>query len=166
MKNTSIDRQIRKLIGVVILAVALAEPAHAANLEPPQSVGKLQLAHALRGEEALQAINRLHGKGLASTDAYVAHYEKNGMVAMVYVSRVAQSSQTGVQIDRMVAGIRTGKTPFSGLKATERNGTTVYSAAGQGQIHTFYRRGKEVVWIAADPPVATEVTDVFLRRDP
>ena len=73
---------------------------------------------------------------------------------------------TGAQIERMATGIRARKTPFSHLKSSERNGTTVYSALGEGQIHYFYRRGADVIWLAADPPVAREAVQYLLQRDP
>jgi len=164
--NRTAGRDVRTSVGIAFLVFSLSAYAQAAKLEPPEAVGALQLVHALRGKEALQAIDRLHGKGIAGTDGYVAHYERNGLVAMLYVSRPARSSMTGAQIERMAAGIRTGKTPFSHLKSSERNGTTVYSALGEGQIHYFYRRGADVTWIAADPPVAIEVLEYLLQRDP
>jgi hypothetical protein len=157
---------VRNLVGLGVLVFFFSAYAQAAQLEPPKTVGALQLVHALRGKEALQAIDRLHGKGLAGTDGYVAHYEKNGLVAMLYVSRPARSSMTGAQIKKMASGIRSGKTPFTHLKSSERNGTTVYSALGEGQIHYFYRRSADVIWIAADPPVAREVLASLLQRDP
>jgi len=166
VKHTANRRSVGTMVGFAVLVFFLAAYAQAAQLEPPKAVGELQLAHALRGEEALQAIDRLHGKGLAATDAYVAHYERNGLVAMLYVSRPARSPMAGAQVEKMAAGIRAGKTPFSQLKSDERNGTTVYSAVGEGQNHYFYRRGKDVIWIAADPPVAKEVLESLLRRKP
>jgi hypothetical protein len=166
VKNTAACRDVRTLAGFAALVFFLTAYAQAAQLEPPEAVGELKLVHALRGKEALQAIDRLHGKGLAGTDGYVAHYERNGLVAMLYVSRPARLSMTGAQIEKMATGIRAGKTPFSHLKSSERNGTTVYSALGEGQIHYFYRRGADVIWIAADPPVAKEVLEYFLQRDP
>lgn len=166
MMNTAAHWRVRNLVGFAVLVFYLASYAQAAQLEPPETVGALQLVHALRGKEALQAIDRLHGKGLAGTDAYVAHYEKDGLVAMLYVSRPARSTMAGAQIEKMTTAIRAGKTPFSHLKSSERNGTTVYSAIGEGQIHYFYRRDADVIWIAADPPVAREVRDTLLQRDP
>jgi len=159
-------RVARSLIDFAVLVFFLSASAQAAQLEPPRTVGTLQLVHALRGKEALRAIDRLHGKGLAGTDGYVAHYERDGLVAMLYVSRPARSPMTGVQIERMAAGIRAGKTPYSHLKSSERNGTTVYSALGEGQIHYFYRWGPDVIWLAADPPVAREAVQYLLQRDP
>jgi len=159
-------RVARTLIDFAVLVFFLSAYAQAAPLEPPKTVGTLQLVHALRGKEALQAIDRLHGKGIAGTDGYVAHYESDGLVAMLYVSRPARSSMTGAQIEKMATGIRAGKTPFSHLKSSERNGTTVYSALGEGQIHYFYRRGADVIWLAADPVVAREAVQYLLQRDP
>ena len=156
----------RTVVGFAVLVFFLSAYAHAAQLEPPEAVGALRLVHALRGKEALQAIDRLHGKGLAGTDGYVAHYARDGLVAMLYVSRSARSSTTGAQIEKMATGIRAGKTPFSHLKSSERNGTTVYSALGEGRIHYFYRRGANVIWLAADPPVAREAVQYLLQRDP
>lgn len=166
MKNTAIRRGIRSLAGLAVSAFFVAVYAQAAQLEPPKSLGALELAHALRGKIALQAIDRLHGKGLAATDAYVAHYERNGLVAMLYVSRPVRASMTVTQIEKMAAGIRAGKTPFSHLKSSERNGTTVYSALGEGRIHYFYRQDADAIWLAADPAVAKEAVDALLQRTP
>ena len=157
---------VRTLVSFGVSVLFLSAYAQAAQLEPPKTVGALQLVHALRGKEALQAIDRLHGKGLAGTDGYVAHYERDGLVAMLYVSRPARSSMTGAQVEKMASGIRAGKTPFTHLKSSERNGTTVYSALGEGQIHYFYRRRADVIWIAADPPVAKEAIEYLLQSDP
>ncbi len=162
----TVRRLAHTLTGFAVSVFFLSPCAQAAQLEPPKTVGALQLVHALRGKEALQAIDRLHGKGLAGTDGYVAHYERDGLVAMLCVSRPARSSMTGAQIEKMATGIRAGKTRFSHLKSSERNGTTVYSALGEGQIHYFYHRGADVIWLAADPPVAREALQYLLQRDP
>ena len=66
-------RVARTLIDFAVLVFFLSAYAQAAPLEPPKTMGALQLVHALRGKEALQAIDRLHGKGLAGTDGYIAH---------------------------------------------------------------------------------------------
>jgi hypothetical protein len=165
MKNTAIRSRMRTLAGFAVAAVFAAH-AQSAPLEPPATVGELKLAHALRGKEALQAIDRLHGKSLGDAQAYVAHYEKAGLVAMLYVSRPARRSDTRAQIDKMVAGIGAGKTPFFHLKSSERNGTTVYSALGEGQTHYFFSRDADVIWIAADPAVAREAVESVLRAAP
>ena len=165
-KITAIPRHALALVGPALWISFFATHAQAVTLEPPEAVGALRLVHALRGKEALQAIDRLHGRGLAGTDAYVAHYKRDGFIATPYASRPASASMTEAQIEKMVTGIRAGKTPFHHPKASERDGTTVYSALGEGQIHYFYRRGADLTWIAADPLVAREVLESVPKRDP
>lgn len=164
-RNAAIRRGLSGSVGLAALVYFLAAYAQGAQLEPPGAVGGLQLVHALRGKEALQAIDRLHGNQLGGADGYVAHYERNGFAAMLYVSRASRSSMAGLQIERMAARIRKGDTPFYHLKSQEWNGSTVFSALGQGQIHYFYRQDADVTWIASDPAVAKEVVDQLLRRD-
>lgn len=134
--------------------------------EPPKRLGELELVHALRGEEALQAINRLHGKEVAGKEVYVAHYEKDGVVAILYVSKASSSGQAASQVKRMVERIQQGNTPFYHLKASEQGETTVYSALGEGRIHYFYRKGSKVIWLAADPPVARQALADLLGQVP
>lgn len=162
MKNTAIRPQLRSLAGFAASLLFFAAYAQPAALEPPERIAGMGLAHALRGKDALREIDRLHGKGLASVQAYVAHYEQDGRVAMLYVSRPVRASATRTQIDKMAAGIGSGKTPFFHLKSQERGGRTVYSALGEGQIHYFFTRGAEIVWLAADPDIARQALESVL----
>jgi len=151
---------------LMAFALFLAGGVREGWAEPPKRLGELELVHALRGEEALQAINRLHGKEVAGKEAYVAHYEKDGAVAMLYVSKASSPGQATSQVKRMAERIQQGNTPFSHLKASERGGMTVYSALGEGRVHYFYRKGSKVIWLAADPPVARQALANLLDQVP
>ena len=74
----------QKHIAVFLTALALLLAGGGAGGEPPKRLGDLQLLHASQGKEALQEINRLHGKEISAEDGYMAHYEKDGAVAMLY----------------------------------------------------------------------------------
>lgn len=138
------------------IAEARALGGGAARLQPPGTLGDLKLLHASQGREALQEINRLHGKDIGAKAGYVAHYEKQGAGAMVYVAEASSTDQATRQIDQMRARIQRGDTPFSGLKTLTAAGTTLYSVLGQGQTHYFYRQEANVLWLAADAPVAKQ----------
>jgi len=154
----------RAVVFLVVLLIMLSGLGEESWGEPPKALGDLKLLHALRGEEALQAINRLHGKEVAGKDSYVGHYEKNGSVAMLYLSRTSSSSQAARQLKQMGERIEKGDTPFYHLKASKQGGITVYSALGQGQIHYFYRQDSDVIWLAADAPIAKQaLADLFNR---
>lgn len=128
----------------------------APQLQPPGSLGDLKLLHASQGKEALEEINRLHGKELSAKNGYVAHYEKEGATAMVYLARASSTDEAGRQLEQMRARIQRGDTPFSNLKTLKEEGKTLYSVLGQGQTHYFYRQEANVLWLAADAPVAKQ----------
>lgn len=127
-----------KCIGkyLTVLALVAAGCGGAAMAEPPRNLGDLRLLHALQGKEALREINRLHGKGVGGTDGYVAHYEKDGAVAMLYAAQASSSAQAARRLQQMSDRIRKGESPFSHLKESRRGQITLYSVLGQGQIHT------------------------------
>ncbi len=159
-------REFPKRAAVIftVLLLLSTRVANGVEVEPPESLGGLRLVHVLRGEEALQAIDHLHGKELGGQGGYVAHYETSGAVAMLYVSKASSVEQAARQVQRMTERIGQGTTPFYHLKSSEREGTTVYSALGQGQIHYFFQEGLTVIWLAADAPVANESLRNFFRR--
>ena len=140
------------------LFVALTITACAAPPDIPSSLGGLPQTHTLQGSDGLKEINRLHGRSIPSLDAFVAHYERDNAVAMLYISRSYIAPMARWQLSRMVKGIRKGEANAEGqffhLKAREQDGVTLYSAVGTGQIHYFYRSGPLIVWLAADPSVA------------
>jgi hypothetical protein len=147
----------RASIGIfVLLAAALA----GCNAPPPvpSVLGGLPLTHALQGDDALSEVSRLHGKRVLARDGFVAHYERDGAVAMLYVSRAHLGVLARWQLSRMVKGIEQGQANAEGrffhLKSRERDGLMLYSVLGLGQIHYFYQSGATIVWLAADPPIA------------
>lgn len=128
----------------------------AARLLAPKSLGDLPLVHASEGRQALEEINRLHGKDVGAKAGYVAHYEKDGAAAMVYFAQASSAAEAERQLSEMSARIRKGDTPFSQLASSKRGKVTVYSALGQGQKHYFYRRDASVLWLAVDEPIARQ----------
>jgi hypothetical protein len=146
---------------VLLLAACAVRPAI------PPTLGGLPLTHTVQGRDALSEINRLHGKRIPSLDGFVAHYERDGAVAMLYVSQAYLGPVARWQLSRMVERIRNGapnvEGQFSHLRTRERDGLTVYSALGLGQIHHFYRSGATIVWLAADPDIAQQAVADTIR---
>lgn len=156
----------RKHISIFLTALALLLAGYGAAVraEPPKSLGDLKLSHALQGKEALRDINRLHGKEVGAKDGYVAHYEKNGAVAMLYLAQASSTAQAARQLKQMSNRIQKGDSPFYHLKTSRQGEITLYSALGQGQIHYFYQRDSSVLWLAVDAPVAKQALAALLKR--
>jgi len=140
------------LVALLLLAGCGAVP------EIPPALAGLPLTHSTRGAQALEDIARLHRRTILARDGFVAHYEGDRSVAMLYVTRAHAAPVAWWQFSKMVQGIERGSPNAEGrffhLKAREQDGLTVYSAVGLGQIHYFYRSGSAIVWLAADPRVA------------
>jgi hypothetical protein len=148
---------LRRASAIVVVAGLLLAGCGAPPAIPPALAG-LPRTHALQGSEALREIARLHGRSIRARDGFVAHYEQDGAVAMLYVSTAHLEPIARWQLSRMVDGIQRGRSnaegQFSHLRAREREGLTLYSALGLGQVHYFYRSAGTIVWLAADPQVA------------
>ena len=156
----------RKPIAVFLAALALLLTAYGGVVcaEPPKSLGDLKLLHALQGKEALREINRLHGKEVGGKAGYVAHYEKEGAVAMLYLAQASSTARAARQLKQMSDRIQKGDSPFYHLKTSRQGEITLYSALGQGQIHYFYQRDSSVVWLAVDAPVAKQTLAALLQQ--
>lgn len=158
-------RQARR--GWVVVPLALLLAACSAPPAIPVTLGGLPRTHMLEGNDALREINRLHGKSIPARGGFVAHYERDGAVAMLYVSRAYLGPLAHWQLTRMIEGIRKGASnaegQFTHLRVREQDGVTFYSALGLGQIHYFYRSGATMVWLAADPGVARQALGDTLR---
>lgn len=158
------DSQQRVRVFLTALALLLAGYGAAAWAGPPRSLGDLQLLHASQGKEALREINRLHGKEVGGKGGYVAHYEKDGAVAMLYLAQASSAAQADRQLKKMSDRIQSGDSPFYHLKTSRQGTITLYSALGQGQIHYFYRREASVLWLAVDAPVAKQTLAALLQQ--
>ena len=158
-------KNLKRYVGVVLTTLALLPAGYggAVRAGPPESLGDLRLLHSTEGKEALREINRLHGKDLGARDGYVAHYQKDGVVAMLYLAQASSTGQAGRQLERMSDRIKRGASPFYHLKTSRQGEITLYSALGQGQVHYFYQRDSSVVWLAVDAPVAQQTLAALLK---
>jgi hypothetical protein len=161
-------RSARATAGVLLLLVlSLVLAGCGARPGIPEALAGLTRTHAEEGGEALASITRLHGKAVRARDGFVAHYEGDGGVAMLYVTRAWVTPLATWQISRMAEGIERGRANaegrFTHLRSREQDGVTLYSALGLGQVHYFYRSGATVVWLAADARVARQALADTLR---
>ena len=148
----------RRAAGPVGLALLFLAAGCGRPPDVPPSLAGLPLTHTTQGAEAIAEIGRLHGKRILLRDAWVGHYERDGAVAMLYVSRSLLGPVARWQFSGMVDGIGRGAANTEGrftyLKARNEAGITLYSALGLGQVHYFYRSGAAIVWLAADAEIA------------
>lgn len=120
---------------LLLLVLALALASCGSPPAVPERLAGLRRTHAVEGDEALAAIARLHGKAVRARDGFVAHYEGDAGVAMLYVTRAWLTPLATWQISRMADGIERGRANAEGrfvhLRAREQGDAR--SPRGDGQ---------------------------------
>ena len=136
----------------------------------PQTLPKLHLVKILQGKEAIEAVNKLHGKKIHLKKAWVAYYqgayyEGNWNEATIWISESFSSQeakeQTEVMIQKMLSA---KKSPFYNFKEKNIKGIKVYIFWGLGQQHAVFQKGSFVYWISANIEVFDQVLDYFLKH--
>ncbi|MEA3428465.1 MAG: hypothetical protein U9Q84_04490 [Thermodesulfobacteriota bacterium] len=123
-----------------------------------EEIKGLKLVRLITGEEALLAINKLHGKKINVTRGVVAFYQGEGEKAIVWVSESACTDDAMQQTESMIEKMIASKSsPFSDYKQIERNGMKICSFKGMGQEHSIFRIGKSIYWISANPGTIDEL---------
>ena len=128
----------------------------------PPLLGGLQLTALQSGEDALAAVEQLHGKALgAGLDAaWVAQYGNAGE-AMLWVSRSMDQADAHALFARMTGKIRQGNSPFTGLTPMAGAVLEGYELDGMGQKHFYFVAGTDLYWLAVDPDLArSALTDL------
>jgi hypothetical protein len=154
-------------IGVVVLVVAavavfLLSRSAVEKTELPPALGTLRLEQTITGSEASAIVNRMHGKGVTPKANAIGVYKGASGTAMLYLSVYEEPRDAAGARNDMIAGIRTGRTPFSGLERRTLRGHDISSCIGQGQAHYFFAVGRSLYWLAVDFPVAAPTLEALL----
>lgn len=123
----------------------------------PKSIGVLRLEKLQAGEEARREINRLHGKQIGFLRGYIGFYGAEKGSARLWLSEHSSNREAAESVEEMANSMTKGRQQifwhFRQMVIEER---TVYCAAGMGQLHYFFQKGAQVIWLAVDPPLAKE----------
>ena len=135
------------VVSLLLLACGQGEP----SLPFDPHVNGLKLVKLIRGEDAIKAINQLHGMTINVVRGFIAHYTDGYDKATIWASEATSEDlakrQVEVMIDKMKKSIRS---PFSHYRILDVNGMRVIAFDGMGQVHYVFEHKKWVYWISAD----------------
>jgi hypothetical protein len=137
-------------------AAYLLSSAQTATLNLPQTLADLPLVNADYGPEAVADINRLHGKQFEQTTGAMGTYRNALANATLWVSQFPSRATAQQIVDAMRAKIAAGNSPFTPTGAQLQGNRTLYSLDGMGQQHFFFQSNDFVIWLSADPVVASQ----------
>ncbi|MGE4290795.1 MAG: hypothetical protein AB7E32_01170 [Desulfovibrio sp.] len=147
-----------------LLLGGCAEPRDLTGLFP-ERIGQVERVELLAGEDALHAVDKLHGKSVGAKSAAVAVYGAgHPPAAQVWVSTASNAAeareQLAVMINRMFAA-QGG--PFSAPEKERRAGVELYRTEGLGMVHLIWSRDALVWWLAVLPAQEEDFLNVFLE---
>lgn len=122
----------------------------------PAKLASLALTKTTQGPDALTELVQMHGSGLDLTGGYRADYAGDGSQATLWVGQAKDAAAAQAMVGAMAQKIDAGNPTFSDLQTLNIGGRTLYTAQGQDQQHFFYAVNDKIVWLAADPEVATD----------
>ena len=137
----------------VFIGFFLAEQARCGDLPCLDlRIDGLERVNLLSGEEAIHAINKLHGMPIAMKRGFVAFYLADaGEKAVIWVSEAPSEELGEKQIQTMLSKMQgSSKSPFEKYRTVEAGNTKVIGFDGLGQVHYVFRIDTWVYWISAD----------------
>ena len=141
------------LVGFGFVRYVLAPPESSSSA--PQYVGSLKLTSLVEGADAQSQINKLHGTSITLENAFIAEYQPpyGGEYLMVWVGEAGSEVAADDLINRMVAGIKRGGSPFSNPRQVQVDGYDIWQADGTGGNFYFYKspeRVDRVIWLTIE----------------
>jgi hypothetical protein len=133
---------------------SVSSDAPPTDVVPPTLVG-WDLTAATTGSEAMLEVERLHGKDLGAdiVDAWVGVYGAGAggpAHATLWVSRSPDEEAARGLYILMTDRIRTGNSPFTGLRPIEDVEVEGFALDGMGQRHYYFLMGSDLYWLAVD----------------
>ncbi len=166
MMRRIIETGLSILLLVLLLGCSGQKTAGPVKLKTlfPAAIGSWQRVKLITGAEALEKINRLHGKIITVEAGAIGTYRTAGKLpAMVWISRSKTEDltreQAEVMADKMVSNPRS---PFHDPETLSINNMKVYKFMGMGQVHYIFCQERLAYWISAPPADGKELLLNFL----
>ncbi|MDY7001106.1 MAG: hypothetical protein SVS15_04910 [Thermodesulfobacteriota bacterium] len=151
-------------LAIFVFAFACNEKPRALTSLFPETIEGLRRVQLITGQEALDKIDKLHGKKIVVEEGAIGVYQAGpGRPVMVWISRAktadVAAEQTEVMVQKMVAS---PNSPFHDPSQGRSEGVIVYRFLGMGQVHYIFCRDDLAYWISASSAYAGKVLSAFL----
>lgn len=163
MITSRLTRSYRVWIVVGLLLAGCNQPRSIPSFD--LDLEGLEQVRLVTGDEAINAINRLHGMPIDVVRGFIAYYEGVHDKATIWLSEATSEDlakrQIEVMMDRMKKSTRS---PFSHYRLLDANGVRVIGFDGMGQVHYVFRDNQWVYWISADAGRIDEILDHVMKK--
>ena len=131
----------------------------------PKKLGGLSLSKVVQNEEATKIINKMHGKNLAVSDNYIAHYGSSYSRNTLYVSFYENAEKAKTELMSMATKMAKGTQVFAPLTFDKMGDSVHFQTEGMGHKHYFYRIDNILIWWQVEPDKAEATYNDLLNFD-
>jgi hypothetical protein len=147
----SFHRNLQLLFVLGLVLAGCHERSRATQPFDPNIEG-LELVEWISGDEAIKAVNKLHGMPIDAVTAFIAKYKGPQEMATIWVSEAASKELAKEQITIMLQKMKDNRrSPFSHYRDLYIRGLKVIAFDGMRQTHYVFGNNTWVYWISADP---------------
>lgn len=150
------------VLAVVLLALPACRPG---SPELPASLAGVERSELLRGGEARQVVEALHGRPFPDGEHLVGRYGGNGTTNTLYVTVYPDRETARRDLLAMSMALAGGVPPFAPLEVDDMGDHPRFRTQGLGASHLFYRVGRRLVWLQWEPATAAEAEAELLAFD-
>jgi len=115
----------------------------------PENFADMYRVEDIKGNDAIDAVNELHGKLIEIKAAEVISYKSYTQDARIWISQAKTLTQAVYLFDLMDRKIKAsiGKSPFSYPEKFVQDGIIIAKTYGMGKVHYYYQSGDKVYWL-------------------
>ncbi len=139
--------RFRSVILIFLMIVMYCTKEH--PLSVPDKLGSLSLSQKVVGKEADRIIMRLHIGKVTPGKNIIGYYQNGNKNATLYISTYTSSEEADSLLQRMAGKIGRGNYGFWHHVVFDLAQNKIHLTMGQGQLHYFFSRGNQVIWLAA-----------------
>jgi len=128
----------------------------------PQELGELELFNVVRGNEADDFVNKMHGKKLDVKKNLIAYYGSKNSRNVLYISVYEKVEEAKADLQSMAIKMAQGTAVFTPLKFDKMENGARFHTEGMGLVHYFYRVDNILIWWQVEPDKAdSTISDLF-----
>ena len=125
----------------------------------PQELGGLTLFKVVKGDEADNFVNKMHGKKLDVKKNLIAYYGSENSKNVLYISVYEKNSDAKVDLQSMATKMAKGTAVFTPLKFDKMDNGVRFRTEGMGLVHYFYRVDNILIWWQVEPDKSDSTTN-------
>jgi hypothetical protein len=138
------------LFAICLLLAGCNEASRSGEPFDPH-IQDLELVEWIGGDEAIRAINKLHGMPIDVVSGFIAKYKGPQEKVTIWVSEATSEKLAEEQIIVMIQKMKDNRrSPFSHYRDFSIRGSKVIAFDGMRQTHYVFRDNKWVYWISAN----------------